>query len=109
MGSGLISLKSAGSLCLGVDGAGNVVLDDCAAELQWTYAESKLSPQNSTNKCLDIDMHTGPPMQAQLYTCNNRFEDGANEKFVYDAATGQLASGMAGPPKGGQECLAVFA
>ena len=83
VGSGLISLKSAGSLCLGVDADQSAVLVECSSEYQWSYsgAASKLGPETASSTCLDINMLTGP-MKAALWACNDRYMDGINEKFV---------------------------
>ena len=85
VGSGLISLKSAGSLCLGVDGDQSAVLVECSTEYQWSYSgvDSKLRPQAGPGKCLDINMHTAP-MKAALWACNDNYNGGMNEKFVSD-------------------------
>ena len=46
-------------------------------------------------KCLDVDgKNSGQDRYIDLYGCNSKFRDGANEEFGFDPATGQLDNAM---------------
>eukprot|EP00040_Diaphanoeca_grandis_P017779 m.93162 g.93162 ORF g.93162 m.93162 type:complete len:878 (-) comp26612_c0_seq1:128-2761(-) len=107
VGSGLISSRNSSNLCITTNGDA-LELGDCGSAVQWLYSSStfKLTTTKDTTKCIDINMHS-TPMNAAMWTCNNDYDGGANEKFQYDSVSGQLQSEMPGPSGGGSECLAV--
>ena len=54
-------------------------------------------------QCLDVD--AGTP-HLELYPCNDNFDNGRNERFKLDAATGAFSSALYPP---GEACVSVCA
>jgi hypothetical protein len=98
VGQGLISLAADDSLCLnGSTTSAGLSLGACSSGTQYKYHTDtyKISPVDQTGVCVDVNMHTSPE-SVSLWGCNNRFENGANEQFDFDATTGALQSRIYG-------------
>jgi len=89
-----------------------LMLGACSNAPQFNYdtKTSKLHPTTDSSVCIDINTQGGHhywPLLAELWACNNNFNNGANERFTYDATAGTLTSAIQGPGENTRECLAV--
>jgi hypothetical protein len=93
---GSLTLRSDASLCIGAGTAPSAALATCAARTDQTMDVKAASKgvyivRQSDGFCLDLTMCGGAPCageKLEWYTCNN----GVNQQFTYESATGLLKS-----------------